>query len=313
MQHHEARAWNRLHAQTRVAAWAILTWILANVLLAASPALATRQSGGTQKKPNKRSLYWNPPAVDSPIHPLASSPPCVLASVLEQAAVSVNGLITNLQNFTAQEKIQYQTSDRQGLVLDLGAETFDYIVVFEKSPGGLVFQEMRNPTHGSSLSPAATQDMGVPEMVLIFLPNMQADYEMSCEGEAEWDHQPTWIVRFRQRKEKPNRTYSYRVDKVVYPVGLKGRAWIAADSGQVVHMETGLMEEVPAVNVRRAYLSIDYAPVQFQSQHLKIWLPQSVEGYCDFGDHRSIVYHTFADFMLFSVQTNQEIEKPKVP
>jgi hypothetical protein len=34
---------------------------------------------------------------------------------------------------------------------------------------------------------------------------------------------------------------------------------------------------------------------------------------CDFEDHRSIVYHTFTNFMLFSIQTDQQIEKPQQP
>jgi hypothetical protein len=190
---------------------------------------------------------------------------------------------------------------------------FDYIVVFQKSPEGLVFAEKRNPRHGSSSSPAATQDMGLPEMVLIFLPNMQEDYEMSCEGAVNWGGQLTRVVRFQQRKDKLSRTYSFRVDNVVYPARLKGRAWIASDSGDVVHMETGLMEGIPVVRVHDSYLSIDYAPVQFQAQPVKIWLPKLVDGFWDFGDHRTIVYHTFTNFMLFSVQTEQKIKKPKEP
>ena len=42
-------------------------------------------------------------------------------------------------------------------------------------------------------------------------------------------------------------------------------------------------------------------------------LPQTVDAYCDFEDHRTIVYHTFTDFMLFSVDTGQTLEKPKNP
>jgi len=302
-------AFGRLFAASR----AILALMLVGAMLIFPASLAAQQSGDIEKKLKNRSLSWNPPALDSPVHPLASSPPCELAGVLELAGVRESEQVTNLQNFTAQEKIEYRTSDVQNFVRDLGSETFDYIVVFQKSPGGLVFEEKRDPRRGSSVSPAATQDMGLPEMVLIFLPNMQDDYEMSCEGAVQWDRQLTWVVHFQQRKDKPSRSYSFRVGNAVYPVGLKGRAWIASDSGEVVHMETGLMAEVPAVKVRQAYLSIDYAPVQFQAQPVRIWLPRIVDGFWDFGDHRTIVYHTFSNFMLFSVETDQKVGKPKQP
>jgi hypothetical protein len=42
-------------------------------------------------------------------------------------------------------------------------------------------------------------------------------------------------------------------------------------------------------------------------------LPKLVDGFWDFGDHSTIVYHTFTNYMLFSVQTDQTIAKPKQP
>jgi hypothetical protein len=304
---------NALDQFLAAASCGTVAWLIASTLVIPPPSLAARQSQDLERRLKNRSLSWTPPALDLPVRSLSSSPPCDLAKVLAQAGASESEQVTNLQNFTALEKIEYRTADVQNFVKDLGSEMFDYIVVFQQSPGGLVFEEKRNPRHGSSLSPAATQDTGLPEIVLIFLPNMQEDYDMTCEGAAQWYGQLTWVVRFQQRKDKPSRSYSFRVGSAVYPVGLKGRAWIAADSGEVVHMETGLMAEVPAVRVRQAYLSIDYAPVQFQAQLVKIWLPKLVDGFWDFGDHRTIVYHTFSDFFLFSVQTEQKISKPKQP
>jgi len=81
----------------------------------------------------------------------------------------------------------------------------------------------------------------------------------------------------------------------------------------VVRMETSLMEELPVASVRHGYLSVDYAPVQFRARNVRIWLLQAADAYCNFDDHRAIVYHTFTNFMLFSVQTDQRTEKPQEP
>jgi hypothetical protein len=70
-------------------------------------------------------------------------------------------------------------------------------------------------------------------------------------------------------------------------------------------------EGIPAAHVKELYLSIDYAPVQFRTRNVRVWLPQTVDAYGDFGDHRTIIYHTFANFLLFSVQTDQVIDTPK--
>jgi hypothetical protein len=292
---------------------AILECMLAGGLLAPASSLAAQQTEASEKKLKNRSLSWNPPKVDSPVRSVSPSPPCVLADVLEQAGERTNELLTNLQNFTAQEKISYQVSDRQGFSLDGGSEMFDYVVIFHQAAGEPAVEESRSPKHGSSLSDTAAQSRGLPELVLLFHPNLQDDYEMRCEGAAEWEGQRTWVVHFQQRPEKPGRTFSFRFNNTVYPARLKGNAWIAADSGEVVHLETALMEGIPPVRVHQWSLAIDYVPVQFRTRDVKIWLPEIANSYYDYGDHRAIVYHTFTDFLLFSIQTDQKIAKPKQP
>ena len=151
-------------------------------------------------------------------------------------------------------------------------------------------------------------------MALIFLPGLQSDYDMECNGETTWDGQAAWVIHFQQRPGVAGHTLAY-LDTYggVYVAKLKGRAWISADSGDVVHMETAMMEAIPEVRVRNSWLSIDYGPVQFHSRNVRLWLPQSADTYMQFPDHRTITYHTFANFMLFSVQTKEEIEKPVQP
>ncbi|HUD66704.1 MAG TPA: hypothetical protein VMQ17_19125 [Candidatus Sulfotelmatobacter sp.] len=243
-----------------------------------------------------------------------SSLPCVLSDILERAGARANELYDSLESFSAQERIEYQASDHMGYLQDARTGTFDYVVLFEQTAGGTTVQESRKPKHGSHLVAVFSQDVGLPEMALMFLPEIQDNYEMSCEGTGEWNRQRTQVVHLVQRKDKPNHTLSFRdSDGAAHPARLKGRAWIAADSGEVLHMETSLMEEIPAAKVRHWYLSVDCAPVRFHSENVRMLLPQAVDAYYDFEDHRTIAYHTFTDFILFSVQTAQAIQRPKNP
>jgi hypothetical protein len=97
------------------------------------------------------------------------------------------------------------------------------------------------------------------------------------------------------------------------PLRLKGRAWLAADSGQVMRLETNLVESIPMIELDESAFSVDYAPVKFQSQNVEVWLPQFAVGYTDYAKRRMIVEHTFSDFQLFSVRTQDVIQKPKEP
>ena len=287
----------------------VLTGVRANEATAAPPI--TAHSKTFESKPTDRSLNWAPPLVDTPLRPGTSSPPCVLSAVLEQAGARAGELYANLESFSAQEQIEYQASDHMGYLQDARTGTFDYVVLFQQTPGGTNVQESRQPKHGSRLLTVFTQDVGEPEMALMFLPEIQSDYDMTCEGNAEWNGQQAQVVHFAQRKDTPSHTLSFRDGKgAVYPARLKGRAWIAADSGEVIHLELSLTEEIPKAKVRHWYLSIDYAPVQFRAQNVRMLLPRTVDVFCDFEDHRTIVYHTFTDFKLFSVQTDQTAHQP---
>jgi len=272
-----------------------------------------RQTKEPAKKIKNRGMSWKPPDVDSAPRGLTASPPCVLSEVLEQAGARAKQMEGDLPNFTADERIQFQQFDNIGELEDAAAGTFEYLALITPEDGGRTVQETRTPTEGTRAFPASTQDTGLPEMALIFLPNIQGDYEMKCEGTGRWKGEPTWVVHFQQRPDRSVHTLSFHGKTQVYGARLKGRAWIAEESGDVMHLELETMEAIPQMQVRNWWLSIDYAPVQFHSQNVRIWLPQAVDAYAQFEDRRTIIYHTFANFLLFSVQTKQQFEKPSKP
>jgi hypothetical protein len=65
------------------------------------------------------------------------------------------------------------------------------------------------------------------------------------------------------------------------------------------------------IDLREIAISVDYAPVKSRVQDLEIWLPQFVVAYKDYDKRRMIIEHTFSNFQLFSVQTQETIQKPK--
>lgn len=178
---------------------------------------------------------------------------------------------------------------------------------------GLSVQESRAPIKVGGRFPTTDQDSGLAALALIFYPGLQGDYEFACEGADQWNGQSAWVIHFQQRKDRPARTMGFRTPNEAFPAKLKGRAWISTDSFQVLHLETNLMQGIPLMKLRASATEIDYAAVQFHSQNVQLWLPQSASVFSDFGDSRVVVQHTFTDFHLFSVQMQQKDDKPKVP
>lgn len=283
------------------------------VLLATFAAAKSPPTPAPQEKQKKAPpLHWDPPQVDVPVPSVSATPPCVLHDVLKLAAQRTAELIDHLQNFDAHEQVRYEETDGLGIPTMAIAENFDYLVDFGAQSGPLKVQETRTPLAGSDYQNVGSiVDKGLPVLALIFYPELQGDYEMRCEGAAQWNDQPAWVVYFRQVNGKRPRTLSMATPVSSFPVSLKGRAWIAADSGQIMHLETNLIKGIPIIELRANAVSVDYAPVAFASRNLELWLPKSAIAYTDYGKRRTIIEHAFSDFQLFSVQTQQVIEKPK--
>ena len=123
----------------------------------------------TAKEPRHNSMLWDPPNVDAPLRTHTSAP-CLLSGVLQRAGAGAESLVANLQDFTAQEKIAYQLLSNSFTPLQTGGGTFDYTVVVGQRQQEFSVQESRTPQRGSHILPVSVQDVGLPEMALIFLP-----------------------------------------------------------------------------------------------------------------------------------------------
>jgi hypothetical protein len=251
------------------------------------------------------------PGIDTDFRDHTDAPKCDLPAVLAQAGARANELVTNIQNFTAQERIEFRILDRIGNQYDSGSDDFDYTAVLIRQPQGYTVHESRNPVPGSRPFPIATHDLGLPEIALMFLPEFQTNFEITCSGAVMRNERLTWMINLHQRKDHPDTTASFTAKNgVVYPAPLKGRAWIAKDSGEVIHLEVALMHPILPANIQSWSLSINYAPVHFRTRNIDVWLPQSAEVYRESENGRTFTSHKFTDFRLFSVDVDVEPNSP---
>jgi hypothetical protein len=299
-----------------------LAYLFQAILLVTLSAAKTTLGAWPQEIEKKAPrLRWDPPHVDAHVQ-LQLSPTCSLPGVLNQAGQRTQELVDHLQNFIAHEQVRYQQTGRSAATESLGvtgihqvpseqtefslSANFDYVVDFTAKSEPLNIHESRKllaATDENHIN--AVLDRGIPVLALIFYPAIQSDYEMRCEGTTQWNNRPAWVVHFRQMKGKIPRTVTLATPNQSYPVGIKGRAWIAADSGQVMHLEADLVEADLRIDLLEMTFSVDYAPFEFHSQGVEIWLPRFAIAYTDYARRRMITEHTFSDFQLFSVQTQQ--------
>jgi tetratricopeptide (TPR) repeat protein len=258
---------------------------------------------------------WLPPDVDERVPPVEPNAACALDDVLQKAGERIQEFVTNVDRFTATESLKHESINRWGFAAPSETRKFDYVVSVEEiRPGYLGVEEYRS-RHGSGEDfPDGVATNGLPALVLIFHPYNTGSFEMTCEGLARWNGALGWQVHFRQRSDRPNTIRSYRIGSngPSYPVALRGRAWIAADSYQILRLETDLIAPLPEIRLATDRAIIEYGPVHFREGNVDMWLPQSAELYYDWKGRRSHRRHSFSNYLLFSVGDKQRISVPKI-
>jgi Tfp pilus assembly protein PilF len=255
---------------------------------------------------------WMPPDVDESMPSVAAGVACPMQQISDETAKRVEAFIDGVNRISATETLDHEVIDRFGLTAKHESRRFSYVEsLMEVKPGMYRVEEYRDGTMGLDVFPERLASLGLGSMVLIFHPVYRGEYDMTCEGLTQWHDRKVWQVHFRQRKDKPARMREYSVGKNVYSVGLRGRAWISADTFQVVSIETDLVNPLPQIRLAAEHISIDYEPVQFKKKHEELWLPQNAELFFDFNGRRIHRRHHFDDYRLFSVDDNQKISAPK--
>jgi tetratricopeptide (TPR) repeat protein len=254
---------------------------------------------------------WAPPDIDAEKPFIVSGVACSLPKVLKSAGKNATQLVADLQEFSANEKYESVEIKRDQDLEKTETETFKYLMFIEKPrPDVINVQEMRDQGVNAEDVPGRSLDSDAA-LALVFHPALQDDFAWSCEGLGEWKDKPAWIVRFEQRKDRPNHLATFQIGPQVFPLPLKGRAWIAENSGQVMHLEADLMEPVVEAKLLREHFAIDYKPVAFRQHKVTLWLPEDVDVYLQLRGHYLHHYHHFSDFQLFWTGATQKIGQPK--
>jgi hypothetical protein len=270
-------------------------------------------AGAQHDKNHGSGLIWNPPNTDSKIADLSDTPPCSLPDVMQQASARAIDFVDNLQKFDAVEHSELMQTRTETSEVSWGNGRFDFTAEFTTVNGHLQLHESRQELDHNNPNGTSIEDVGLPALALIFHPDFSGDFGFQCLGAAPWKDQPAWVVSFRQAKGKPSRLMAFRTATSNIPAKLKGRAWIAQDSGQILHLETNLIDPIGLIDLMSNAISIDYAPVQFQTANVKLWLPVMATAYSQYNKFTLVKSHSYSDFKLFSVGTQQVIEKPKIP
>jgi TolA-binding protein len=256
---------------------------------------------------------WAPPDVDAKEYALAPDVACSTDQLVRRTQARTMKQMANFEKFMATEHIEHQDVDANGNPGPVKSKDFTYLVFIQKTKENSLFlDEERDGGENLTQFPTSLASRGLVGLgVFLFDPDYQNDVTYKCEGLGEWRGQAAWEIRFEQRKEVGSRLMTWRNNRGTFPVALKGRVWVAANSYDLLHIETDLREPIPQLELERDHLIIDYGPVKFDHGKTSLWLPWYAELYMQVHGKRYHHRHTLTNYALFSVDTDHQINAPK--
>ena len=254
---------------------------------------------------------WRPPNIDDIRPAVAPGVSCPNETVIEESGKRVQEFVHDIERFAAIEDLFHQALDSFGFPVRAEKRKYDYVAtVSQNAPGIVSIDEHRSDKLTLAGYPDQIASTGFAGLALILHPDLREDFELQCEGLGDWRGQATWLVHFRQRSDRPNRMHAYGIGEQIFPVALKGRAWITADNFQIVRMEADMVKPMPEIRLLSEHQVVEYGPVPFPKKNITLWLPKDVEIYFDLRKHRYYRHHSFDHFMLFSVETEEKRNEP---
>jgi len=251
---------------------------------------------------------WVPPDINTYQPSVAPNVSCSLPDVISRVGTKVQNLVHNLDRFSATEVIEHENVARSGNLRPSEIHKFNYVFSLRESSNGYMdAEEYRSRAMSENQFPGEITTANVPSIVLVFHPNYVSNFRMSCEGLGNWNGQSAWQIRFEERSDSVHHLSVIIIDRKIYNVKFRGRAWILENSHQLVHMELDLVEPIPKIRLRLYHEVLEYRPVSLPKSDTEFWLPSSAELYVDFKGHRFYRRHSYVDFKLFTVEVHQQM------
>ncbi|HWY42931.1 MAG TPA: tetratricopeptide repeat protein [Candidatus Sulfotelmatobacter sp.] len=258
---------------------------------------------------------WAPPDVDSKEYVVAQGIPCNEDELLAKAQRRMKQQLDNFEKFTATEHIEHTPIDGHGIRGTSKTKDFSYLVFVRHVSKDLTYlDEARDGGRNLENFPTQLATTGLVSMgVALMDKHYQSDFEYKCEGLGQWRGQPAWQIHWVQRQDKQSQIMIWRNNQGYYPIALRGRAWLAANTYDLLHLEMDLRDAVKELQLTREHLTVDYGAVKFEKGSKELWLPWYAEMFLELRGKRYCHKHTLTNYFLFSVESNHKVEPPKQP
>jgi hypothetical protein len=257
----------------------------------------------TSKKPQRFAMLWA-----ATIWLLGSE--CVagtrLDEVLQQTGQRVELFWQQVPFFTCTESVRQEKLKKKGKVEYKEDSVFDYLAMTKVLDGDLTVEELRllqKAAKDKPDKPPLLKTNGFPTLLLIFHPQYQASYRYQLEPEGS-ENDKLLRIGFEHIPGMRS-TCALKLKDRIYPLDLRGTAWIDKETGFIQKITAGLVAALKDINIEAFNIEVTYKPQSLSSDPELKWLPSTavVDVQTARQEWRNI--HSFSEYKKFSVEAKE--------
>jgi hypothetical protein len=290
---------------------------------------AHAQSRSTDQEEALTAYYWAPPLTGWTLEKLQTRIPALnglaadsdqssLPQILSRVAENVQAFRVNFANTTSLETVEQErlkpNGSRRGRAI---REQFRYLIL--TNPGNEVaLKEYRTDLEGREETRKEpkrgfVKTSGFASMPMELSADRQHQYDFKYLGSQTIDGRSTKVIAFAGHPVEAAISGDYVLAGKSIPIILQGIAWIDAATYQVARMQTELLAPLSFAGLSRLSTSAVFGEVHFRRSAAVLWLPQVVDVTADFFGETQHNRHSYSDYQLFSVGTDQKTQVATKP
>ena len=239
-----------------------------------------------------------------------------LAEILTAVGKNVAELFTSLPNICAIEKVRQERLDDKGKERTSQDSKYRYLALIPDHPTGPSVDEYRADASGRigarlELSDYSMLTEGFISAPLVFHPAYQAGGTFELLGSQTLDGRKLYVIAYAQDPAKTGLFGTFTFGNTTRMTYKQGLAWIDAESYQVVHITSDLLEPLPLVRLKKETTDIYFSEIQFKRLDHRFWLPAAVTVTLEWNGRVYRNQHAYSEFLVSNVDETQKIGKPK--
>jgi len=223
-----------------------------------------------------------------------------------EAQKQVVQYISQLSNLHCKEIVTQEKLSPKGHVETTEHSSYDYLIMMEGSGDDFQLNESRLETKAAphkQLPMLVTN--GFSTLLLVFHPYYSNAFEFEPGEEETVDGVQALTVHFKHIRGRRSLA-SLSLRNREFPLELKGTAWLDKNTGQVLKIESTLIDDMSDIGLRSLNVHVDYRYIQLGKNNASLTLPvlATVEVTTPRQHWRNT--HKFSDYKIFGAEAEQD-------